>query len=155
MDATSELRRAYRTAALITGALITGPAMYAVIAQLLRNQASFEGVAKRSEAEMRLARYTAWLVSAGVVVGLPALRRVLLRRSLADTRRMAIARLTITTVAAGGLAESPAVAGFVFVLLGGALLDFHLLGRSLALLLANFPRYEAWEEWIAAPAPRP
>ncbi len=27
--------------------------------------------------------------------------------------------------------------------------------RSLALPLANFPRYQAWEAWLSTPAPRP
>jgi hypothetical protein len=134
MEAMSELRQAHRTAALIAGGLITGLVMYAVIASVFRDsQAPF-----------------------AVVVGLPAFRRVLLRRRPDDTRAAAIARLTLTTVAVGGLSELPAVAGFVLVILGGLFLDFYLLGAfSLGLLLANFPRYEAWEEWLATPAPRP
>jgi len=153
----SELRQAHRTAALIAGGLITGLVMYAVIASVFRDsQAPFMGVGSLPETHIRLARYAAWIVSAAVVVGLPAFRRVLLRRRPDDTRAAAIARLTLTTVAVGGLSELPAVAGFVLVILGGLFLDFYLLGAlSLGLLLANFPRYEAWEEWLATPAPRP
>jgi hypothetical protein len=157
MEAMSELRQAHRTAALIAGGLITGLVMYAVVASVFRDsQASFTGVGNLPETHIRLARYAAWIVSAAVVVGLPAFRRVLLRRRPDDTRAAAIARLTFTTVAVGGLSELPAVAGFVLVILGGLFLDFYLLGAlSLGLLLANFARYEAWEEWLATPAPRP
>ena len=157
MEALSELRQAHRTAALIVGGLITGLVMYAVIANVFRvTQVPFAGVASLSEAQIRLARCAAWITSALVVVALPAFRRVLLRRRPGDTRATAIARLTLTTVAVGGLSEFPAVAGFVLVILSGLFLDFYLLGSlSLVLLLANFPRYEAWEEWLAAPAPRP
>jgi hypothetical protein len=56
----------------------------------------------------------------------------------------------------GGIAEVPALAGLVLVILGGLFLDFYVLGSlSLALLLASAPRYEAWEAWLATPAPRP
>ena len=56
----------------------------------------------------------------------------------------------------GALAEFPALAGFLLVVLGGFFLDFYLLASlSLVLLLAYAPRYDAWTEWLAAPAPRP
>lgn len=157
MEAMSELRQAHRTAALIAGGLIMSLVMYAVIANVFRvTQAPFAGVASLPERHVHLARYAAWIASAAVVVGIPAFRRVLLRRRPDDTRATAIARLTLTTVAVGGLSELPAVAGFVLVVLGGLFLDFYLLGSlSLVLLLANFPRFEAWEEWLATPAPRP
>ena len=45
MDAASELRQAHRTAALITGGLITGLVMYAVIASVFRmSHAPSEGI---------------------------------------------------------------------------------------------------------------
>lgn len=95
MDAASELRQAHRTAALITGGLITFLVMDAVIASVFRmSHAPYQG--------------------------------------------------------------DPAIAGFVLVILGGLFLDFYLLGSvSLARLLADAPRYEAWEAWLATPAPRP
>jgi hypothetical protein len=101
-------------------------------------------------------RYAAWIASAIVVVSLPGVKRLLLARRPDETRQRAIARLTLATVAVGAFAEFPALAGFVLVILGGLFLDFYLLGSvSLALLLANAPRYEAWEAWLATPAPRP
>jgi hypothetical protein len=81
---------------------------------------------------------------------------LLLTRRPDETRQRAIARLTLATVAVGGFAEFPAIAGFVLVILDGLFLDFYLLGSlSLALLLANIPRYEAWEAWLATPVARP
>jgi hypothetical protein len=157
MDAASELRQAHRTAALISGGFITGLVMYAVIASVFRmSHAPFEGVASLPAPHMSLARYAAWITSGVVVVALPGFRRVLLTRRPDETRQRSIARLTLAVVAVGGLAEVPAVAGFVLVILGGLFLDFYLLGSlSLALLLANAPRYEAWEAWLATPVPRP
>jgi hypothetical protein len=157
VDPASELRQAHRTAALVTGGLIAGLVMYAVIASVFRmNQATSEGATRLPASQMALARYAAWIASAVVAVALPGFRRVLLTRRPDETRQRAIARLTVTSVAVGGLAEFPAAAGFVLVILGGLLLDFYLLGSlSLALLLANAPRYETWEAWLAAPAPRP
>ena len=115
-----------------------------------------EGSAGPSTSQLGLVRYAAWLASAVVVVGLPGVKRLLLTRRPDETRPRAIARLTLATVAVGALAELPALAGFVLVLLGGLFLDFYLLASvSLALLLANAPRYEAWEAWLAMPAPRP
>jgi hypothetical protein len=156
MDAASELRQAHRTAVLITGALITSLVMYAVVATVFRtSHAPAEGAAGLPAARLGLARYAAWIASAVVVLALPGLRRVLLTRRPDDSRQRAIARLTLATVVGAGLAELPAVAGFLLVVLGGLFLDFYLLASlSLALLLANAPRYDAWEAWLAAPAAR-
>ena len=155
MDAASELRQAHRTAALITGGLITSLVMYAVIASVFRmSHALSDGGLPASP--MRLVRYAAWIASGIVTASFPGFRRLLLTRRPDDTRQRAIARLTLATVVMGGIAEFPALAGFVLVILGGLFLDFYLLGSlSLALLLASAPRYEAWEAWLATPAPRP
>ncbi len=157
MDAASELRQAHRTAALITGGLITGLVMYAVVASVFRmSHASSEGAPSIPAPQMSLVRYGAWIASAIVVVSLPGVKRLLLTRRPDETRQRAIARLTLATVTAAAFAEFPALAGFVLVILGGLFLDFYLLGSvSLALLLANAPRYEAWEAWLATPASRP
>ena len=157
MDAASELRQAHRTAALITGGLITGLVMYAVIASVFRvSHSPSAGAASPSASQLGLVRYAAWIASAVVVVGLPGVKRLILTRRPDETRQRTIARLTLATVVVGAFAELPALAGFVLVLLGGLFLDFYLLGSvSLALLLANAPRYEAWEAWLTMPAPRP
>ena len=157
MDAASELRQAHRTAVLITGGLITGLVMYAVIASVFRmNHAPSEGSASLPAPQLSFARYAAWIASGIVTASFPGFRRLLLTRRPDDTRQRAIARLTLATVVMGGIAEFPALAGFVLVILGGLFLDFYLLGSlSLALLLASAPRYEAWEAWLATPAPRP
>jgi len=157
MDAASELRQAHRTATLITGGLITSLVMYAVVANVFRmSHEPSEGPAGLPAPLLSVVRYAAWIASAVVVVVLPGLRRLLLTRRPEETRQRSIARLTIATVAVGGLAEFPAVVGFILVILGGLFLDFYLLGSlSLVLLLVNAPRYEAWEAWLATPAPRP
>lgn len=157
MDAASDLRQAHRTATLITGGLITSLVMYAVVANVFRmGHAPSEGSPGLPAAPLGLVRYAAWLASAIVVVVIPGLKRALLTRRPDETRQRSIARLTLATVAVGGLAELPAVAGFVLVILGGLFLDFYLLASlSLVLLLVIAPRYEAWETWLATPAPRP
>lgn len=76
MDAASELRQAHRTAALITGGLITGLVMYAVIASVFRmSHAPSAGAASPSAAQMSLVRYAALIASAVTVVSLPGLKR--------------------------------------------------------------------------------
>jgi hypothetical protein len=155
MDAASELRQAHRTAALITGGLITSLVMYAVIASVFRMSHALSDSGLPAS-QMSLVRYAAWIASGIVTASFPGLRRLLLTRRPDDTRPRAIARLTLATVVMGGIAEFPALAGFVLVILGGLFLDFYLLGSlSLALLLASAPRYDAWEAWLATPAPRP
>ena len=155
MDAASELRQAHRTAALITGGLITSLVMYAVIARVFRMSHALSDSGLPAS-QMSLVRYAAWIASGIVTASFPGFRRLLLTRRPDDTRPRAIARLTLATVVMGGIAEFPALAGFVLVILGGLFLDFYLLGSlSLALLLASAPRYDAWEAWLATPAPRP
>jgi len=155
MDAASELRQAHRTAALITGGLITSLVMYAVIASVFRMSHPLSDP-DLPASQVTIVRYAAWVASAIVTVSFPGFRRLLLTRRPDDTRQRAITRLTLATVVMGGIAEVPALAGLVLVILGGLLLDFYVLGSlSLALLLASAPRYEAWEAWLATPAPRP
>jgi hypothetical protein len=148
MDAASDLRQAHRAAVFITGALMTSPVLYAVIASALQPGQTSDPRPSLPPATLNLLRYGAWITSTVVVLALPIMRRALLTRRPEDTRQRAIARLTVTTVATGGLADFPA--------LGGFFVDFYLLASlSLVLLLAYAPRYEAWTEWLAAPAPRP
>jgi len=155
MDAASELRQAHRTAAIITGGLITSLVMYAVIASMFRMSHPLSD-ADLPASQVTLVRYAAWIASGIVTASFPGFRRLLLTRRPDDTRQRAIARLTLATVVMGGIAEFPALAGLVLVILGGLFLDFYVLGSlSLALLLASAPRYEAWEAWLATPAPRP
>jgi hypothetical protein len=156
VDAASDLRQAHRTAVFITGALMTSPVLYAVVASALHPGQTSDPRAGLPPATLTLLRYGAWIMSTVVVLGLPLLRRALLTRRPEDTHQRGIARLTLTTVATGALAEFPALAGFLLVVLGGFFLDFYLLASlSLVLLLAYAPRYDAWTEWLAAPAPRP
>lgn len=155
MDAASDLRQAHRTAAIITGGLITSLVMYAVIASMFRMSHALSD-SDLPASQMSLVRYAAWIASGIVTVSFPGFRRLLLTRRPDDTRPRAIARLTLATIVMGGIAEFPALAGLVLMILGGLLLDFYLLGSlSLALLLASAPRFEAWEAWLATPAPRP
>jgi len=155
MDAASELRQAHRTAAIITGGLITSLVMYAVIASMFRMSHPLSD-ADLPASQVTLVRYAAWIASGIVTASFPGFRRLLLTRRPDDTRQRAIARLTLATVVMGGIAEFPALAGLVLVILGGLFLDFYVLGSlSLALLLASAPRHEAWEAWLATPAPRP
>ncbi|HKC09967.1 MAG TPA: hypothetical protein VKJ67_24045 [Methylomirabilota bacterium] len=155
MDAASELRQAHRTAAIITGGLITSLVMYAVIASMFRMSHPLSD-ADLPASQVTLVRYAAWIASGIVTASFPGFRRLLLTRRPDDTRQRAIARLTLATVVMGGIAEFPALAGLVLVILGGLFLDFYVLGSlSLALLLASAPRHEAWEACLATPAPRP
>ncbi len=155
MDAASELRQAHRTAAIITGGLITSLVMYAVIASMFRMSHPLSD-ADLPASQVTLVRYAAWIASGIVTASFPGFRRLLLTRRPDDTRQRAIARLTLATVVMGGIAEFPALAGLVLVILGGLFLDFYVLASlSLALLLASAPRHEAWEAWLATPAPRP
>jgi hypothetical protein len=156
MDAASDLRQAHRAAVFITGALMTSPVLYAVIASALQPGQTSDPRPSLPPATLNLLRYGAWITSTVVVLALPIMRRALLTRRPEDTRQRAIARLTVTTVATGGLADFPAMAGFLLFVLGGFFVDFYLLASlSLVLLLAYAPRYEAWTDWLAAPVPRP
>jgi hypothetical protein len=110
VDAASDLRQAHRAAVFITGALTTSPVLHAVIASALQPSQTSDPRPSFAPSTLNLLRYGAWVMSMVVVLALPLLRQALLTRRPEDTRQRAIARLTVTTVATGGLAELPAMA---------------------------------------------
>jgi len=100
-------------------------------------------------AQIELVRIALWAYTAVVLLLIPFMRRVLLTRPPGADERSAAARLSRCAVITNALAETPAVLGFVLVLLNGLYLDFYVLAAvSILLILLYFPRYEAWEEWV-------
>jgi hypothetical protein len=148
MDAPANLKQAQRTAAVISGSFIMSVVIYGVVVNVFRvSQAPFEGFVKLAQIE--LVRIALWAYTAVVLLLIPFMRRVLLTRPPGADERSAAARLSRCAVITNALAETPAVLGFVLVLLNGLYLDFYVLAAvSILLILLYFPRYEAWDEWV-------
>ena len=146
------LEAAYRSAAIICGAMAASTVLYAlVVAAISVSQAPFEGFAPSAEPSiLRTALWTAALVEAGLI-GL--VRRALLARSRGEGAAAQARRLIMTSVVTTAFAEVPAILGLVLFMLWGLSGDFYaLFALSLALQAIYFPRLDGWREWAAEPA---
>ncbi|SRR5712692_34370 len=142
-------KQAFRTAAIISGAMITSVVMYGVVVNLFRVTASepFEGFVKL--AQIQFVRIAVWVYTAVVLLVIPVIRRVLLARRPTEDERAAVTRLATCSIVTNALAEVPALLGFILVALNGLYMDFYILaGLSILQMLVAFPRYDAWEEWL-------
>ena len=146
------LETAYRTAAIVCGAMAASTVLYAlVVAVISVTQAPFEGFAPGAQPSiLRTALWTLAIIEAGLI-GL--VRRALLARSRSEGAAGQARRLITTAVVTAALAEVPAILGLVLFMLSGLGGDFYaLLALSLALQAVYFPRLDGWREWAAEPA---
>ncbi|HET7875572.1 MAG TPA: hypothetical protein VFN71_08590 [Methylomirabilota bacterium] len=154
MDAAADLRQAHRTSAVLAGSFIMSLVMYGVVANIFRlTQPTFEGFVRLPDPAP--VRYALWSAALAVTAAVPVLRRRLLTKSMSDNRGALIRKLQTSTVVTGGIAEVPALLGFILVALNGLYVDFYLLAALSLVLMLAFPRYQAWEDWIREPPPRP
>lgn len=145
MPARPELEGAYRTTALVCGAVVAATVVYAVVVEVIRASFEpFEGFAPSPG--LAFLRYGLYGLGFGHGLVIEVMRRHVLA-SLPRDPTAALGRLRTSAIATAALAEAAAVYGLVLFLLAGAASDFYLLvAWSLALQLVYFPRRERWAE---------
>ena len=140
-----DLRKAWRTAAIVTGVIISAIFMYALVVEAasraLSLNAPFTGGAAAA------LKYVLYILGAGAVVSLKFIRPAMETRK--DTAAEALAALVKEAVVTAAVCEVPAFAGLMLFFLTGGYADFYLLASiSAAAELFFFPKYRVWDEFI-------
>jgi F0F1-type ATP synthase membrane subunit c/vacuolar-type H+-ATPase subunit K len=151
MDGSEEVRRTYREAAIVCGAMVASVLIYAVVVEVLRTGRSPDGTG--GGAHVDLLRYAFYFLAGIEGLAIPFVRRAVEAGPAAGGSLLA--RLRAGALVTASLAEVPAVLGLVLALLAGSRLDFYLLaGWSLLLQVFHFPRQERWEDAVRMAARR-
>ena len=148
MDMSLELKKSFRQAAIIAGALTASLLVYLIIFEVLKSTlAPFGGfVAILDRQTLRYVLYGAAVV---VIILIRLLSRTLLKGPPGETSPMFIQRLLRASIVVSSLSEIPAMLGFVYFLLTGSSRDFYfLLVISLFLEFMYFPRHRVWEDTV-------
>ncbi len=125
--------------------------MYAMMASLVFYIIIVEVISRTSgEPEMAqdvdLIRYIFYAVSIGALFMTQVVKALMLRGLAGADMDTVLAKLQSSNVLAAGLAEAPAILGFVMFLVWRQYTDFYILTFvSLYIMLRHFPRYAVWE----------
>ena len=153
-----DLRKAYRTAVFIGLAMLASLVVYAVAAELIKEQnAPFGGFSPLPPDVFSTLRYALMGVAAVEFLVIRLLNTLMLSgkvplRNSAMTVQFApgVQRLVGASIVTYALCESVAIYGLVLFFIQGNSSDFYLfLALSLFYFVIYFPRYGTWEEWIA------
>jgi len=148
MDISLELRKSFRQAAIIAGALTASLLVYLGIFEVLKSTFKpFRGFIRSSDSQTL--RYIIYGSAVVIIILIRLLSRTLLKGPPGETSSMFVQRLVRTSIVVSSLGEIPAILGFVFFLLTGSSRDFYfLLVVSLFLEFMYFPRYRVWEDTV-------
>jgi hypothetical protein len=148
MEPFADLKKAFRSTTLASGAVIVTLFIYAVIVEVIKSELKpFTGFLLM--ADKQVLRYLSYGLAILVVVLTRILGRTWLKGNPGEAPQVFIQKLSRAAVLTAVLAEVPAVLGFVFFLLTGAARDFYyLLFVSLFLEFMYFPRTKTWVEMI-------
>jgi hypothetical protein len=147
MDPDAELKRGFRTAIVVAGALAASLFLYALMVELIKSQLRpFSGFLV-SGLHRQTLRYLFFGAAAGAVVLIRFAGKALLKKRSGEDLPQLISRLDRTAVITSALGELPAVLGFILFLLTGYSRDFYpLLFVSLFLEFMYFPRFSVWQD---------
>ena len=148
MEYRQDLKKAYKTSAILYAAFMLSLVIYLVVFQVLKAQITdFQGFLEKIDFP--------WLRYAFFALGLV---QIFLIKFIRETATKSIAtvdeniltsHLQRMSMISATLCEVPVVLGWVLFFLSGSSSDFYvLLIISFVLFIVYFPRYTNWEEWI-------
>src|SRR4030043_1950925 len=145
MEFKSDLKRAFRTTAIVNGALVASLFIYALMVELIKSQLRpFSGFLV-SGISLQTLRYLAFGAAVGAVVLVRLGGRTLLKTRPGEDPHQLIFRLSRAAVITSAMGELPAILGFVLFLLTGLSRDFYaLLFVSPFFEFCFSPRFGAW-----------
>ncbi len=141
----TDLESSYRATTLLCCALMATLFFYPLLVEFVRAQGGLAlGLSTALIESVRYLCYALALVALGLG---GAVKRVLVGRASGSDMSVLLRRLQSAVLIAYGLAEVPAVLGFVLFLLTGLRADFYLLWLlALAAMLGHFPRRTLWQD---------
>jgi hypothetical protein len=138
-----ELRKAWLTAAIVSGATISVVFVYALIVEAAARFVRFTPPVTGAAAAAL--KYGLYFLGVGAVFALRFIRPAIEARK--DSAPGPARRLSTQAIVTAALCEIPALAGLMLFLLTGGYWDFYLLAAfSTAMGIFYFPRYRLWEE---------
>jgi len=142
IDLETRLREAHRRATIITYAVMATLAVYVIAVELIHRTSDVTVAQSFPE----VVRYVLYGVAISMVFLTQIVRALFLRGIKRGDLDTALARLNVSSVVTGVLAETPALMGLVMFIVWGQYSDFYILFFvSLYLTVRHFPRYGTWE----------
>ena len=138
-----DLKKAWLTAAVISGAIISAIFVYALVVEAVSRALSFKPPLAGPAAAA--VRYAFYIAGAGAVFALKFIRPAMESRGgTAPEMTKALIKQAAVSAAVG---EAPAFLGLMLFFLAGGYWDFYLLAAfSTVMEIAYFPKYQVWEE---------
>jgi hypothetical protein len=154
LETASGLRRIFRTTSIVSGALVAGLFLDALIVELVRSQFQpFAGFLPGRH--LPALRYIFYGAAVGAVVLTRITAKTLIKADPGEDIQSFEHRLSRASIATATVAELPAVLGFGLFLIAGFVRDFYcLLFVSLFLEFMHFPRFKAWQDLIREKFPK-
>lgn len=128
--------------------------MYAVMASLVFYIIIVEVISRATpepdiQPQIDIIRYVIYAVAISMIFATQLVKAVMLRNASRMTAEMALARLQTSNIIVAGLAETPAILGFVMYLAWRQYTDFYILALvSLYVCVRHFPRRANWERVV-------
>jgi hypothetical protein len=154
LEPVSGLRRIFRTTSIVSGALVAGLFLDALLVELVSSQfRPFAGFLPGPH--LPYLRYIFYGAAVGAVVLTRITAKTFIKADPGEDIQGFEHRLSRASIAAAAVAELPAVLGFVLFLIAGFARDFYcLLFVSLFLEFIYFPRFKAWQDLIREKSPK-
>lgn len=142
----NELRQAYRTTAIVCGAMIAGLFPYLAVVELVRGHLGSTGYLIDSR-QIELLAYVLYGLAILPFIVPHLIKRHVIAAARDEGEGALVIRLRTATFLSYALSEVPAVFGLVLFFLAGLNKAFYVLWfLSLLSMLLQFPRLRSWEE---------
>ncbi|UCE42578.1 MAG: hypothetical protein JSV17_06390 [Candidatus Aminicenantes bacterium] len=148
MEYTQDLKRAYKTSAILYIAFMLSLVIYLVVFEILKAQITdFQGFLEKIDFPwLRYAFFTLGLIQIFLI---KFIRETATKSLTTVDVRILTNHLQRMSMLSAALCEVPVILGWVLFFLSGNSNDFYvLLIMSFVLFVMYFPRYANWEDWI-------
>ena len=148
MDYGQDLKRTYKTSAILYVAFMLTLIIYLVVFTLFKSQIpDFQGMMERID--FPWLRYAFYALGFLQVFLIKFIRETATKSITTVDAKILISHLQRMSMISAALCEVPALLGLVLFFLSGSAQDFYvLLIMSFVLFIMYFPRSKNWEEWI-------
>ena len=148
MEYAQDLKKAYKTSAILYVAFMLSLVIYLVVFEALKAQIpDFTGMMEKIDFPwLRYAFYALGLLQVFLI---KFIRETATKSITTVEAKFLINHLQKMSMVSATLCEVPVILGLVLFFLSGSVQDFYiLLIVSFVLFVMYFPRFTNWEEWI-------
>jgi hypothetical protein len=148
MDYSQDLKKTYKTSAILYVAFMLTLIIYLVVFTVLKSQIpDFQGM--MDKIDFPWLRYAFYALGLLQVFLIKFIRETATKSITTVDAKILISHLQRMSMISAALCEVPVLLGLVLFFLSGSVQDFYvLLFVSVVLFILYFPRLNNWEEWI-------